>query len=153
MEHELGKLKRLIVFLVLLIVGCFFAYEELIYFVAGGDAAATVTKVSDVTVRRRWQETTRRQVEFSFVESNGTRRNGMDAMSASWTPPSTGDIQVRYTPGADGRARIAGNVNWIGVGLFAVMMCIVLVLGIRFYLKVCEETKPLQEETKRYEYE
>ena len=149
MGDELRKAKLFFAGLVLLIVACFFAYQEFSYLIFGKGTSATVTKVSDVTTRSRTGEHTHRQVEFAFTEPNGTQRTGEDNMSTSWTPPSSGVVKVQYTPGSDGRARLAGHVNWIGIGMFAVAMCLLLFFGVRLWLEAREATRPIKKKKRR----
>ena len=149
MGDELRKAKFFFAGLVLLIVSCFFGYEELSYLIRGKEISATVTQVTDITTRSRTGEHTHRQVEFAFTEPNGTKRTGEDNMSTNWTPPSSGVVKVRYTPGSDGRARLAGKVNWIGIGMFVVAMCLISFFGVRLWLEAREATRPIKKKKRR----
>jgi hypothetical protein len=142
MDDELRRAKLFLAGLVLLVVSCVFGYEELSYLFLGRETSATVTGVKEITTHGRTGEHTHREVEFTFVEPGGTRRTGSDRLDTSWTPPANGVIQVRYTPGADGRARLAGHVNWLGVGMFAVALCLVLFFGVRLWLQARAATRP-----------
>jgi hypothetical protein len=134
MGDELRKVRFLLAAFALLGVACYFGFQELAYVIDGRDISASVTRISDVTKRGVAGEHTSRLVEFSFTEPNGTPRTGEDYISTNWTPPTNPVIQVRYTPSLGGRARLAENVNWIGLGWLAVAVCLVLFLGIRPWL-------------------
>jgi hypothetical protein len=143
MDDELRKVKLFLVCLVLFLVSCYFGYEEIVYFVMGRSTPATVTKVADLTTRGRGGERTHRQIEFSFTEADGTKRSGEDSMSTSWTPPPDGVVQVRYTAGVSGRARLAEHVNWLGLGMFVAAMALVLFFGTRLWLQARAATRRL----------
>jgi hypothetical protein len=94
-----------------------------------------------MTRRTRSGEHAYRQVEVSVLEANGAKHQGELALDANWVPPPNGGIQVRYTP--DGRMRPAGQVNWIGIGMFVIAMCVVLFLAIRLFLQARAATRYL----------
>jgi hypothetical protein len=141
MGDELRKVRFLLVCMVLLAVSGYFGFEEIAYFVNGKETSATVTKVTEVTRRG----SVSRQVEFMFTEPNGTPRTGEDTASAGWTPPAGGVIQVRYTPGANGRARFAGRVNWIGIGMFVVAIALCLFFGLRLLFQARSAVRRLDD--------
>src|SRR6266481_516099 len=101
MGDELGKVKYLLAGMMLLAVSGYFGFDELSYFVNGKEASATVTQVTDMSRRTRTGEQTYRQVDISFVEANGTVRTGELELSANWTLPPNGVVQIRYMPGID----------------------------------------------------
>jgi hypothetical protein len=119
-----NKVGLIVVTLVFLGMGGYFSYVEISYLLLGRETTGTVNKVTDFTRRHRGHEHTYRQVEFTFAEPNGTRRTGEDNMDTSWMPPSSGVIKVQYTPGVNGRARLAGNVKWSGFVIFAVALAV-----------------------------
>jgi hypothetical protein len=150
-NNDLRQGRGFFAVLIFFIISCFFGYRELTYLILGKDASATVTKVSVITTGRGTREHMYRQVAFSFVEPNGTQRTGEDNMSISWAPPSSGVVKVRYTPGTDGRARLAENVNWIGISMFAAAMGLLLFFGVRLWLEARAATSP-RKKTKRRRY-
>jgi hypothetical protein len=79
---------------------------------------------------------------FSFVEPNGTQRTGSASLAQDWKPTTPGQVKVSYTPGANGRARVAGSLNWIGLGMFFVSLCLIGFVGIRLWLEAVEATSP-----------
>jgi hypothetical protein len=51
---------------------------------------------------------------------------------------------VRCTAGTDGRARLAGNVNWLMLGIFAASVVTLGVVGYRFWREVREAVQELE---------
>jgi len=151
MDHELKRAKWFLCGIVLFIVSCFFAYEEWAYLTNGREAIATITAVTPVTTQRRSGTRKSLRVDFAFVEPNGTQRTGSESESTDWTPPATGQVKVRYTPGTYGRVRFAGRVNWAGVGLFIGSLCILGFFGGRLWLEAREATRPRKKKRVHHE--
>ena len=119
--REVGRAKWLLIALAVLLVSGCLSYGELIYWIAGKDVQADITKTSETQRRRRWLTQSRRRlvVEYAFTEPNGARRTGSDTVSNDWPGPKSGKVGVRYTAGENGSSRLAGGVNWVGLALFA----------------------------------
>jgi hypothetical protein len=132
---------------ILLIITGFYAFEECVYLVAGREATAKVTGASVVTTLRRSGTHKHLKVEFAFVEPNGTQRTGSDTASADWIPP--GEVAIRYTPGKDGRSRLAGTSNWLLVGLFFVSLAVVAGFAVRLWLEAREATREPERRPRR----
>src|SRR5690242_1689351 len=108
MDRELTKAKWLFGGLALFAISCYFTYEEGLYFFRGRQTTAKVTNIALVTSYGRSGERKHVQVDFAFVEPNGTQRTGSDTKGADWRPPGDGNVTVQYTPGSDSRARVSG---------------------------------------------
>ena len=145
------KVRLVILILIFLVMGGYYSYVEIAYLFQGRETTGTVTKVTDVTKRRRFGTYTSREVEFAFAESNGTQRSGEDSKGTNWTPPSNGVIEVQYTPGANGRARLAGPVQWIGFVFLAIAVAVILFVAVRLWLEAQEAYRP-RKKKKRVRY-
>jgi hypothetical protein len=137
--------------LLLIVIGGYFSFVEVSYVLLGKETTGAVTKVSDVTRRHRGHEQTYREVEFTFAEPNGAQRTGEDTMETTWTPPSNGFIKVQYTPGINGRARLAGNAKWRGFVILAVGMVVFLFASVWLWLGARQAYRP-REKKKRVRY-
>lgn len=143
-DSELAKAKFLMIAGLAFLVSCYFVYEEVAYAASGQNATANITEVYLVTKKGRFGQERGKSLltEFAFNEPDGTRRTGSASYSEDWVPPADLKLPVRYTPGKDGRVRIAGRVNWIGIGFFTVSLCGVLFLGYRLKREADEAYKP-----------
>jgi hypothetical protein len=150
-KSDRGKMALIIFSLVFLVMGSYLSYVEISYLLFGTETTGTVTKVTDYTRRHRGHEQTYRQVEFSFAEPNGSQRSGEDNMSTDWTPPSNRVIKVQYTPGADGRARLAGNVKWTGFVILAIALAVILFTVVWLVLEAHAAYRP-RKKKKRIRY-
>jgi hypothetical protein len=140
-ESELARAKWLLVAgAIFLVSGCV-SWGELVYLVSGKTAQAEVTNAYE-TVRRRFGIETSRQltIDYAFNEPDGTRRIGTDSVSPNWRIPESGYVAVRYTPGADGSSRLAGNVHWFGLVFFLISMGAIVIFGIRLWRQAAEAT-------------
>ncbi|MFO0935670.1 MAG: hypothetical protein U0798_04030 [Gemmataceae bacterium] len=115
---ELIGARFLILFVIFFIISCFSIYTEMVYFFRGRVTVAQVSDVRDfqTTDRRGRSSPSKKIVLYEFTEPNGEQRKGSDEINLGWKRTQT--VKVQYTPGANGRSRIAGNVNWLGVGFF-----------------------------------
>ncbi len=112
------------------LIGC---ASEVEYLVAGRDGYANVTTVRELCRSRRALFSPRcyQDVRFAFTEPDGTQRTGVGHRPTGWRP--TGDrVAVRYTAGRNGRARLAGAVEWPAVVLGGVAVCAGAFLLARF---------------------
>lgn len=148
-DGEMRKFRMLLAGLALLLVGGYFSYEEAVYLVQGRTATAAVTKVTEGAGRGRSVE-----IEFAFSEPNGTARTGRDFQPMGWKPPPSGLVHVQYTPGASGQARLAGNVRWLGVGLFALAVAVLAFFLVRLLREAAAATRsaPRRRSTRRDRY-
>jgi hypothetical protein len=149
-NRERKKLNLLVFGIVLFVVSGFYAYEEGVYFLIGRRAQATITKVSLVTTTGRYGPRKHLQVDFAFVEPNGTKRTGDDSTSTDWVAPATGIVPVDYTPGVNGRARFAGRVKWLVLILFFCCLGVVVFFAIRLWIEASEATRPRKKKRRRY---
>jgi hypothetical protein len=143
-ENEIAKAKWLLISGVVFLVASYLTYREIVYLFQGHNAEGQVVRVFEVTRHRRSFFNRRNNliVEYSFVEANGTQRSGSDTVRPSWQYPEDGAVMIRYTPGKAGRSRLAGQVNWFGVVLFAVSVGAMVLFSIRLWVRAAEETRP-----------
>jgi hypothetical protein len=143
-DNEIARAKWLLFSGLLFVVSCFICYDELVYVLKGRETQATVTKAYEVTRRGRFglSRGTRLTVEYAFTEPDGTRRSDSDTVDPDWDLPSTGTVRVRYTPGASGRSRLAGHVNWGGIGIFVVSLGVMGYFGFRLWREAAEAMRP-----------
>jgi hypothetical protein len=122
-----------------------------VYLINGREALASITKVSTVTTQGRGGPSNHLQVDFVFEDASGTQRTGSDTIGTDWVPPATRSVKVQYTPGSNGRVRLAGKFNWLGVGLFLASVCVIGFFGIRLWLEAREATRPRKKANRRYD--
>lgn len=127
-DREIARAKWLLLFGAVFLVSAFLCYGEMVYLFVGREAQATVKEAYVLERRGRFGIPLGEKlvVEYSFTEPDGTSRSGHDEVTSSWPPPENGIITVRYTPGKDGRSRLAGHVNWTGLALFALSTALVI---------------------------
>ena len=138
-QNELARAKWLLLGIVLFLISGCMSYGEITYFLNGHDTEADITKTYESRGRRGGTSLT---VEYAFAEPGGTRRKGMSSVATDWSVPNNGKVPVRYTAGADGSSRLAGRVNWIGLGLFAVSVGCVGVFVVRLLREGAAEPEP-----------
>ena len=110
-----------------LISGCFTYYEIDMLF-RGTDGQATVVNLFESRGRRG---SVRLRVEYEFKDTEGNiRKDGVTTSLSRVDEFMVKTIPIRYTPGKDGRSRLAGDVNWVYVALFAGS---ILVIGFGVY--------------------
>lgn len=129
-EQELAKAKWLLICGAIFLLSCFMCYDELAYLLWGREAQATVAKVYESRSRRG---PTRLTVEFTFSEPGGLHRKGMVTVPTDWSAPRSGTVPVEYTAGELGRARLAGQVNWTWIIVFAASVAAMGVFGYRLW--------------------
>ena len=141
-DSELAKAKWLLISGVLFVVSCFICYGELVYLLNGRETQASVTKVYEVTKRGRFgmNRGTRLEAEYAFKEPDGTRRTGTSTVGKDWD--FSDSVAVRYTPGENGRSRLAGHVNWLGIILFFASVCALGFFGFRIWRSYTESDSP-----------
>jgi hypothetical protein len=138
-ENELARAKWVLgAVAVFLISGCI-SYGEIAYFLNGQDGEANITKVYESRSRRGGASLT---VEYAFSEPGGVARKGMESVPLDWPVPQSGKVAVRYTPGEDGSARLAGRVRWIGLCVFGASLVMILVFVALLLREGAEETTP-----------
>jgi hypothetical protein len=147
-DKELGRAKWLLISAVLFLVSCFLCYSEIAYLLSGHVTQATVTKAYEVQ-RGRFGLSTRLTVEYTFTEPDGTPRTDSDTVGTDWELPSTGTIAVQYTPGVDGRSRLSGHVNWVGIAIFVVSVGVLGFFGYRLWREAYDATRPTKPGRKR----
>jgi hypothetical protein len=150
-ESEIARAKWLLFAGGLFLVSCFLCYTELVYVVSGRQTQADITNAYEVDKRGRFGLTIGKKltIEYSFSEADGTRRTGSDTVRVDWLLPDTGTIPVRYTAGKDGRSRLAGHVNWIGIVIFAVSIAAMGTAGFRLWRMASEAASELTPKRKR----
>ena len=143
-DSELARAKWLFFSGILFIVSCFICYGELVYLLRGKQTQASITAAYEVPRRGRFglSRSTVLTVEYTFVETDGTRREDSDTVSPDWKLPSNGTVPVQYTPGSEGRSRLSGHVNWFGIGFFVVSVVVLSIFGYRLWREASEATKP-----------
>src|SRR5262245_4162561 len=135
MDEEFGRAKWLLICGAMFLFSCFVCYAELAYLISGHEVQAAVTKITEVRQRRRYGlgESKRLNIEYSFQEPNGTMRKGEDSVGLDSPVARAPTVAVQYTPGADGRSRLVGQVNWIGIAVFVVSVSVLGVAGWRLW--------------------
>lgn len=110
----------------------------------GRETRATITKAYEVPRRGRFglSQGTALTIEYSFTEPDGTRRTDSDTVNSDWDLPRAGTVPVRYTPGSDGRSRLVGHVNWVGIGFFVVSVSVLSIAGYLLWREASEATRP-----------
>jgi hypothetical protein len=135
--HEIARLKGLLTSTVLFLVSGCLSWTEMAYFIMGQDTQASVIKTYEV--KRRWGK--RQVVDYQFTEPGGTNRRGSDTVSRDWKVPPDGKVPIRYTAGSDGNSRLTGNVNWVGLILFAVSLASIGWFVFRLWREASEATR------------
>lgn len=153
MDHdsEIARAKWLLFSGALFILSCFICYSELKYLIRGKQIQAKVTDAYEVTRRGRFglSRGTVLTVEYAFTEPDGTRRTDSDTVSTDWKLGSDGTVSVQFTPGADGRSRLSGHVNWFGIVIFVVSVGVMSFFGFRLWRQASEATKPSKAKRRR----
>lgn len=143
-DNELARAKWLLGSGVLFLASCFACYSEMVYLLSGHKIDAAVTEAYEVTHRTRFGMSQGKAltVEYRFAEPDGTQRTGSDTVASNWDLPPTGTIPVQYTPGAEGRSRLAGHINWLGIWFFFVSIGVLAFFGYRLWREAVEATRP-----------
>jgi len=131
-EDETREAKRLILFGIWFIISTFICYGELIYLIRGQVASGTVTNTYPTKKVLR--------VEYTFQDVNGTARKDTDSVDKDSDLAPGSNIDVQFTPGADGKSRISGHVNWFGIVFFALS---VICLGAELFSLYREANSPI----------
>ncbi|MBY0455877.1 MAG: hypothetical protein K2V38_00920 [Gemmataceae bacterium] len=138
-QDDTWKFKCMLVVGVLFLISCFMCYDELVYLVSGQEAVATVAKDYD---SRATRGRTRRTVEYSWTEPDGTARRDMFSPGDSWAPAADGKLPIRYTPGDTGRSRPVGRVPWAWVGVFLASVAAIGVFGFLMWRESRADDRP-----------
>jgi hypothetical protein len=141
-ENEIARAKWLLAAGVLFVVSCFVSYRELTYLLRGQQTQASVTQAYEITRKEHFglTETKSLTVEYAFTEPDGTHRADSDTVNADWPLPPSRKVAVQYTPGAGGRSRLAGHVNWFGIGFFVVSLGVLGFFGYRLWREASQAT-------------
>ena len=141
-DNELARAKWLLISAFIFLVSGCISWGELNYLVAGRDTQADITKAFEVARRGRFGigRSERLTLEYTFQEPDKTHRTGTDTVSLDWPIPASGKIPVRYTAGADGRSRLAGHVNLVGLTLFGLSVGAMGLFGYRLWREASEAT-------------
>jgi hypothetical protein len=142
-DSELARAKWLLAAGAMFLVSCFVCYSEMTYLFRGQQTQATVTQIYEVARRGRFgiSHGTSLSVEYTFTEPDGTRRMDSDTVSSDWEVPPNRTVAVQYTPGPSGRSRLAGHVNWFGIGFFVVSLGVLGFFGYRLWREASQATK------------
>jgi hypothetical protein len=124
----------------LFLVACFLCYGEVVYLLWGKEVRADVTSSYEATVRSRRGRVrpVERTVEYAFTEPDGTLRKDSDTIDINRILPADGTVRVQYTPGAGGRSRLAGHVNWLAFGFLVVSSVLLVVFACRLWFEAPE---------------
>ena len=128
MSEEVKKFKLLMIGVFLFLISGCFTYYEIDMLFRGTDGQATVVNLFESRGRRG---SVRLRVEYEFKDTEGNiRKDGVTTSLSRVDEFMVKTIPIRYTPGKDGRSRLAGDVNWVYVALFAGS---ILVIGFGVY--------------------
>jgi hypothetical protein len=146
-DRDMDKTKWVLIAGGLFFVSCFMVWSELMYFLKGREAQATLTEAYEVDQRGRFGRSrgTRIELEYRFTEPDGTQRTGSTSVSNDWTPPGNGIVTVQYTPGVKGRSRLQGQVNGFWLFVFFGSLTAVVV----FFVMMSREAADLDRPSKR----
>jgi hypothetical protein len=133
MDHELRRAKWLLITALFFCISACFTWGEFLYLVTGKEAVGNVGKVYEVTKRSYGSESRTLSVEYTFFESDGTLRSGVQSLSRDWPVPQDGKVKILYTPGKDGNSRLVGHANWVAIGLFALTSTVMLFFVFRLF--------------------
>ena len=123
-RDELIKARVVIGVGVMFLFSAWYSFAELTYLTFGSDVTATVTKVTLVTNRSRYGADRGQQlmITATWADADGTRRKDDFTTRVDFPAVEGGPIRLRTTRGEDGRARPAGQVQWVAIVLFAVSL-------------------------------
>jgi hypothetical protein len=141
-SNELAKAKWLLIAILIFLVSTYLCYAEVAYLVSGRETQANVTSVYEVTKRGRFgiNRGKNLRIEYAFAEPDGTRRT--DSVTTSTDTIVGPTVPVRYTPGVNGRSRLSGHVNWLGIILFVGSLVAMGIFGYRIWRDYSEGMKP-----------
>ncbi len=150
-HYEFGRAKWALFCGFLFLVSLYISYQELVYLLWGRTAQATIVQTYTVEKRGRFGLVTglKRVVEYQFIDSAGNTRKDSDEVSPDWDVPERGTIAVRYTPGRDGRSRLAGHVMWFGPVLLGISLLAIGIVGRRLWKEAVEATQDTRPGRKR----
>jgi hypothetical protein len=143
-DNELARAKWLLIAIAVFLFSACISWGEMIYLVFGRETQADISKIyaevrSSGRFRQRQSETM--MIDYSFTEPDGTRRTGTDSIFEGMVFPSDKKVMVRYTSGAEGRSRLAGHSNWIGIILFLGSLTAIGIFGFRLWREAKEATR------------
>ena len=141
-DNEIARAKWLLISAAIFLVSGCVSWGEVVYLISGHDAQADVVEAYEVKRGGKFGRggQTRLSVDYTFNEPDGTRRTGTDMVSPDWPMPSGGKVPIRYTAGAEGNSRLAGQINWIGLMFFGMSIAAMGMFGYRLWLEASEET-------------
>ena len=147
-HDEAKKVKVLMYVTIAFLVSLYVSYGELAYLRLGKKTTAKLTKAYlKVSESDRTNEKSV-EIKYKFAEPDGTHRIGSDSMPGGWRPKNwdpdmeTGEVEIQFTPGEDGRSRVTGHVNWIGLVLFFVLLSVLGFQAFSFWREVQDAIKP-----------
>jgi hypothetical protein len=128
MDSEGIRAKGLIVAGILFLISSCFTWSEMYYLLFGKTTDATVTNVSEYTVRGRFGSNrgNKLSINYSFTEQDGTFRKGDDTVSTSFSGIYNNKVKVQYTSGENGSSRLYGNTKtgWLIIFAFSLLVLV-----------------------------
>jgi hypothetical protein len=113
MDSEIARGKWLLVAGAFFLASIVVCYGEIMYLMTGKDVQATVASAKlyrNVNTDRKVLT-----IEYEFTDAENNHRKRTDNVDPAWEAKiQGGKVPVRYRPGKDGSARLAGEVNWFG---------------------------------------
>src|SRR5262245_14702312 len=108
-DEEIRRAKWVLICGFLFLISICLTYRELVFLVRGRTAQATILRTYEIERRGRFGQPTgtRLVVEYQFVDSQGNTRTDSDEVTPEWGIPAAGTIAVCFTPGLDGKSRLA----------------------------------------------
>ncbi len=149
--HQMIRAKWLLIAVVVFLISGCISFFEFQYFAFGQTATGDITSTQTLEGRRRrgWSRTKKLQVNFNYTEADGSQRKGVDTVDLDWPVPANRKVSIQYMPGPYGQSRIAGQVNWFILGLFAASLGAIVVFGYRFVREAKDELRESKRKKKR----
>lgn len=142
-DEEIMRGKWLIITVVVFFFSSCITWGEFVLMISGKETEADINSIYPTQVKTgRFSRSAALTVEYAFREPDGTNRKGMFNVSTDWQPPIDGKLKVVYTPGADGRARLAGRPNVLVLTFFFGTLAVMGFFAFKLWQEANEEYKP-----------
>jgi hypothetical protein len=129
----------------LLLMSACFTWGELGYRLFGRTVEAGIVEAKQVTHRDRYGNAKPPVllIHYAFTEPDGTRRTGVDEISADFPIPADRKVTVQYTAGSEGSSRLAANASLGGPILLLIALAVAAFFGYRAFREAAAATDRL----------